>query len=205
MTAKTRARRTGLRFLLTLSVVLLVGVMFAGPALAAPGTIKVDGEDINQANSPHQGCNFEVEFEGFTESPGGTAGVEITAQPPTDNGVVGSGTTTLDGAGNGVINITIDPTGIEQHPIQGLHVTITAGVDGGDAAKKKTVWVEECAAPAPTTPPTTPPTTDVPPPVGGVDTGSGPGAAPSGLLAVVGLLLLAGSTFWMRRRSVHSS
>lgn len=203
MTYKTRVRRTGLRFFLTLSVVLLVGVLFAGPALAAPGSIKVNGDDISGGgNEPFQGCDFFVEFEGFTESPGGTAGVEITAQPPTADGVVGSGSTTLDADGNGSIEITIDPTGIEQHQ-QGLHVTITAGVVGGDGTKKKTVWVEECEAAAPTTPPvtTTPPTTVVPPPSGGVATGTAAGPGPSLLLPVIGLVLLVGSTLWMRRRS----
>jgi hypothetical protein len=189
---------------------LALALLLASPAGAqpSPGTIFIDGRNIQGGggNEPFQGCQFVVEFVGFTANAGDPASATITGQPPTGGGLLGSGSTTLDGDGDGVASVTIDPTGLEPHVISGtefLHVNIEA--TAGSTTKHKTVWVQECAPAAPPPPPPPPgpgPGPDVVPPVGGVETGTARVVAPTWIPAVTGLALLlgAGATLWFRRR-----
>ena len=84
-----------LRSMLVVGSAICVMVAGAGSALAGGnppgnnGTVKVDGMpfETSQANEPHVGCAFAIDFFGFDEGAyTGTATFEL--QPPTGNGVL---------------------------------------------------------------------------------------------------------------------
>jgi hypothetical protein len=160
------------RLLLVGVALLLVGgaPLLAGLASAAPnpagnnGTIKVDREPFDDApdNQPHVGCLFQVDFYGFDEGDL-NAEVTFTAHPPTgDRQVLLTDTVFIgqdDNSGGGSEAgldaskaYTLDLTGIEPHPNQGVHVELTINAEGSQGAdtKHKVFWVTGCE-----TPPTT--------------------------------------------------
>jgi hypothetical protein len=160
------------RLLLIAVAVLLVGgaPLLMGLASAAPnpagnnGTIKVDREPFDDApnNEPHVGCTFQVDFYGYDEGDL-NADVTFTAHPPTgDRQVLLTDTVFIgqdDNSGGGSEagldaskTYTLDLTGIEPHPNQGVHVELTINADGSQGAdtKHKVFWVTGCE-----TPPTT--------------------------------------------------
>jgi hypothetical protein len=160
------------RLLLIGVALLLVGgaPLLAGLAAAAPnpagnnGTIKVDREPFDDApnNEPHVGCTFQVDFYGYDQGDL-NAEVTFTAHPPTgDEQVLLTDTVFIvqdDNSGGGSEagldaskTYTLDLTGIEPHPNQGVHVKLTIHADGSKGAdtKHKVFWVTGCQ-----TPPTT--------------------------------------------------
>ncbi len=199
------ARTHTLRGLMGMLLGTVLVIAFVSPAAAAPGKLKVQGPttlDLLPANAPHQGCNFIVSLAKFKDS--GFASVTITAHPPTAGGVVGQTGATLGSDGAATIPVSLNFGGIAPHPNQGFHVKIDA--TAGGKTKHKVVWVQECAAPAP--PPPGPPGTNPPgptviPPSGGVQAGPTSGTAPSSLPPLIGLVLLAGTSLWMRLRTVR--
>jgi hypothetical protein len=128
------------------------------------GTIKVDREPFDDVpdNQPHVGCTFQVDFYGYDEGDL-NADVNFTAHPPTgDEQVLLTDTVFIgqdDNSGGGSEagldaskTYTLDLTGIEPHPNQGVHVKLTIHADGSQGAdtKYKVFWVTGCE-----TPPTT--------------------------------------------------
>jgi hypothetical protein len=171
------------------SVVAMVaaGSLFATLASAASnprgnnGTVKVDDTpfDDHPNNEPHVGCTFQVDFYGFDEGDDLNADVTFEAHPPTgpvqtlaqDTVPIGGNDNSGGGSEAGLDasrEYTLDLSGIEPHPKQGVHVKLTVNADGSQGAdtKHKVFWVTGCP-PAPTTtttvPPTTVPDTTVPP------------------------------------------
>jgi hypothetical protein len=129
------------------------------------GTIKVDREPFDDApdNQPHVGCTFQVDFYGYDEGDL-NADVTFTAHPPTgDEQVLLTDTVFIgqdDNSGGGSEagldaskTYTLDLTGIEPHPIQGVHVKLTIHADGSRGAdtKHKVFWVTGCETPPTTT------------------------------------------------------
>lgn len=150
--------------LLSLSLA-VTGLLAAGSmpsASAAPGnngTVKVDGVDIlkhSNANEPHVGCDFSIEWYGF-DATNTTSYVTFEAQPPTGTRILLQNTVALDGddaSGGG------SPAGLDgvayyqlsfsaddfQHPIQGYHVKLTVSTPTANGAdtKSKVFWVQGC-------------------------------------------------------------
>jgi hypothetical protein len=158
---------------------LIVAASLAGLASAAPnppgnnGTIKVDDTPFDDApnNEPHVGCTFQVDFYGYDEGDL-NATVTFEAHPPTgDRQVLLTDTVFIgedDNAGGGSEagldasqTYTLDLTGIQPHPNQGVHVKLTINAEGSQGAdvKHKVFWVSGCDTPGTTTTTTTKPTT----------------------------------------------
>jgi hypothetical protein len=187
---RKRFRRTS-SLAVAVFTILTLGMLFASSASAAQGV------DITVADDQ---CTVTVTFE---DQDGATGTVTATAMPPTDeDGVVFQDTVDLDANGDGSITFTLQFTGEPGNGAHSdeFHVRVEADSDPGQ--DQRVFWGSDCPDPVPpTTPPTTPPDDGVPPPVGGVDTGTAAGRGPSPILPVIGLVLLVGSTLWMRRRS----
>jgi hypothetical protein len=175
-----RRAAAGSRKVVRLAV--LAGVLVAGLAVpqlawAGPnppgnnGTVKIDGTPFDDApdNQPHVGCSFQVDFYGYDEGDL-DATVTFEAHPPTgDRQLLLTDTVFIgedDNAGGGSEagldasqTYTLDLTGIEPHPNQGVHVKLTIYAEGSKGAdvKHKVFWVSGCETPGTTT--TTKPTT----------------------------------------------
>jgi hypothetical protein len=167
MVAKRSSRLLliGVALLLVGGAPLLAGLAFAAPNPAGNnGTIKVDREPFDDApnNEPHVGCTFQVDFYGYDQGDL-NADVTFTAHPPTgDEQVLLTDTVFIgqdDNSGGGSEagldaskTYTLDLTGIEPHPNQGVHVKLTIHAEGSQGAdtKHKVFWVTGCE-----TPPTT--------------------------------------------------
>jgi hypothetical protein len=142
----------------------------AGLASAAPnppgnnGTIKIDDTPFDDApdNEPHVGCSFQVDFYGYDEGDL-DATVTFEAHPPTgerqllvtDSVFIGEDDNRGGGSEAGLDasqTYTLDLTGIEPHPVQGVHVKLTINAEGSQGAdvKHKVFWVTGCV-PGPTT------------------------------------------------------
>jgi hypothetical protein len=156
---------------IAVAVCLIAMVTFlAGLASAAPnppgnnGTVKVDDLpfDDHPNNEPHVGCVFQVDFYGYDEGDL-DATVSFEAHPPTgpvqllltDTVFIGEDDNSGGGSEAGLDasqTYTLDLTGIEPHPNQGVHVKLTVNAEGSQGAdvKHKVFWVTGCA-PAPTT------------------------------------------------------
>jgi hypothetical protein len=168
--------------LLAIAMGLLVAASLAGLASAAPnppgnnGTIKLDDTpfDDHPNNEPHVGCVFQVDFYGYDE---GDLDAQVTfeAHPPTgerqllltDTVFIGEDDNRGGGSEAGLDaseTYTLDLTGIEPHPNQGVHVKLTINAEGSQGAdvKHKVFWVTGCV-PAPTTTTTAPTTTTTAP------------------------------------------
>jgi hypothetical protein len=168
---------------IAVAVCLMAMVTFlAGLASAAPnppgnnGTIKLDDTpfDDHPNNEPHVGCVFQVDFYGYDE---GDLDAQVTfeAHPPTgerqllltDTVFIGEDDNRGGGSEAGLDaseTYTLDLTGIEPHPNQGVHVKLTINAEGSQGAdvKHKVFWVTGCV-PAPTTTTTAPTTTTTAP------------------------------------------
>ncbi len=136
----------------------------AGSALAGGnppgnnGTVKVDGMPFeqSQANEPHVGCAFAIDFFGFDQGAlTGTATFEL--QPPTGNDLLlvdstfigadpAGGGTDLDGTLYEDLSAAIASSGATEQPNQGFHVRLTVDAQGsiGAMTKHKTFWVTDC-------------------------------------------------------------
>jgi len=150
----------------TSTVVALAAVVFAitaASALAANppgnnGTVKVDGEDIDgqqNANEPHVGCDFSIEWYGFDADAVST--VTFETQPPTGSRQLLTDVVQLDGDDNSGGG---SPEGLDAvayyyldfnnqdylHPQQGYHVYLTVNTTGsqGSDVKHKVFWVTDC-------------------------------------------------------------
>jgi hypothetical protein len=145
-----------------------------GSASAAPnppgnnGTIKVDDVpfDDDPNNEPHVDCQFQVDFYGYDEGDL-NATVTFEAHPPTlregDDQVLLEDTVFIgedDNSGGGSEagldaseTYTLDLTGIEPQPNQGVHVKLTIHAEGSQGAdtKHKVFWVTPCAPGSTTT------------------------------------------------------
>jgi hypothetical protein len=139
------------------------------------GLIRVDDvlvDDIANDDT-HSGCTFQVDFYNYPQD-NLFASVTFEAIPPTPPG----GPVTLltdsvfigeDSAGGGSDldaseTYTLDFTGIDPDPVQGVHVRLTINASGtlGGAQKVKDFWVTGCASGTTTTTTTTaPPTSTV--------------------------------------------
>jgi hypothetical protein len=174
-----RARVSGWKVgrLLVLAAMVVSNLAVTQLASAGPnppgnnGTVKVDDSPFDDApnNEPHVGCTFQVDFYGYDEGDL-DATVTFEAQPPTgDRQVLLTDTVFIgedDNAGGGSEagldaseTYTLDLTGIEPHPNQGVHVKLTINAEGSKGAdvKHKVFWVSGCETPGTTT--TTKPTT----------------------------------------------
>jgi hypothetical protein len=136
------------------------------------GTIKVDDQPFDDApnNEPHVGCPFQVDFYGFDQG-SLFADVTFAAHPPTlpagedrvvktDTVFIGQDTNAGGGSEAGLDasqTYTLDLTGIDPHPEQGVHVKLTINADGSQGAdtKYKVFWVTGCGSTGTTTTTTT--------------------------------------------------
>ena len=153
-----------LRSVLVIGSALCLLVTGAGSALAGTnppgnnGTVKVDGSTVagSQANQPHVGCQFTIDFFGFDEDALDGAAT-FTLQPPTGDAVLWSDSTPIGGdpAGGGTdldgslfvdLSVPIAESGAAAQPNQGFHVELTVQADGsiGSMTKHKTFWVTDC-------------------------------------------------------------
>ncbi len=139
------------------------GTDAGGSAKGSPpgnnGTVKIAplGEmDGIPNNSPHPGCDFQVEWYGFDEGADVVSQVSFAMQAPTGDvglGVNGPGEVFVgedpaSGAGqdpDGVQAYTLSFDG-EPHPQQGYHVKLTVSTprSNGSDVKHKVFWVEDC-------------------------------------------------------------
>lgn len=154
-------RRTRL-VALVLATAMLGAIGGASSAGAAPGnngTVKIDGVDILKqmnANEPHVGCDFSVEWYGFDAN--AVSEVTFEAQPPTGWRTLLHDTVHLDGDdasgggspagfdGQAFYRLDFDPVLDYMHPKQGFHVKLTVNTTGsiGSDVKHKVFWVQGC-------------------------------------------------------------
>jgi hypothetical protein len=157
-----------------LAAVVLAGMsLFVATATAAlavnppgnNGTVKVDGIDVDNqqnANEPHVGCDFSIEWYGFDAN--AVSMVTFESQPPTSNRpLLTESNIQLDGDDNsgggspagldGVryYQLQFDPSLDYLHPQQGYHVYLTVNTTGsqGSDVKHKVFWVTGCETPPP--------------------------------------------------------
>jgi hypothetical protein len=165
-----RSKLVGIAFVVSVTamVTFLAGLASAGPNPPGNnGTVKIDdlAFDDHPDNEPHVGCSFQVDFYGYDE---GDLDAEVVfeAHPPTqrdgDDQVLVTDTVFIgedDNRGGGSEagldasqSYTLDLTGIEPHPNQGVHVKLTIHAQGSQGAdvKHKVFWVTGCG-PVPTT------------------------------------------------------
>ena len=139
------------------------------------GTVKITphGEvDGIPQNTPHVGCDFDIEWYGFDEGADIISTVTFEAWSPTRGQLevtqgdlqVFVGGDPASGAGtdsgfDGEEHYTLAFPDIEPHPKQGYHVKLTIHTPGSQGAdtKHKVFWVAECEESV--TPPVTPPGT----------------------------------------------
>jgi hypothetical protein len=164
-----RFRGTG-KLALALAIVVVLWTPAVASAQNPPsnsGVIKVDGvafDDI-PSDSTHVGCNFQIDFYGYDQGDL-FATVTFAAWPPTS--LPGADQTVLtdtvfigedDNSGGGSEagldasqTYTLDLTGIEPHPIQGIRIQLTIQAEGSQGADVKSVtfWIVGCGAPPPT-------------------------------------------------------
>ncbi|QIK66695.1 hypothetical protein G7072_10400 [Nocardioides sp. HDW12B] len=139
------------------------GASGGGSAQGSPpgnnGTVKIAplGEmDGIPNNSPHPGCDFQVEWYGFDEGADVVSRVSFAMQAPTGDvgltvngpGEVFVGEDPASGAGqdpDGVQAYTLSFDGAP-HPQQGYHVKLTVNTprSNGSDVKHKVFWVEDC-------------------------------------------------------------
>ena len=122
------------------------------------GTVKVDSLTIDgqpNANEPHVGCLFDIEWYGFDAN--AVSQVTFETQPPTGSRILKQDTVLLDGddaSGGG------SPAGLDAdvqyklqfnssdylQPQQGYHVYLTINTTGssGSDVKHKVFWVTDC-------------------------------------------------------------
>jgi len=173
-----RRRMAGAGMIIVGVVAALLGLALAGPATADPkgnnGTVKIDGVTLGdgQANEPHVGCGFAVEFFGYDKGDL-NASVTFELQAPTlrpsGSQVLLTDTVAIgeDAAGGATDRdasklYQLDFSGVTPQAQQGYHVKVTvhaAGSKGADT-KHKVFWVQPCETPTTTTSTTT--TTTVP-------------------------------------------
>jgi hypothetical protein len=177
MSERARVRGWKVGRLLFLAAMVVSSLAVTQLASAGPnppgnnGSIKIDDSPFDDApnNEPHVGCTFQVDFYGYDEGDL-HATVTFEAHPPTgDRQVLLTDTVFIgedDNAGGGSEagldaseTYTLDLTGIEPHPNQGVHVKLTINAEGSKGAdvKHKVFWVSGCETPGTTT--TTKPTT----------------------------------------------
>lgn len=123
------------------------------------GTVKVDNVGLahqENANEPHVGCSFRVEWYGFDANAVST--VTFETHPPTSDRVLLTDVVQLDGddaSGGGSLegfdgetwyNLAFDPNQDFSHPQQGYHVYLTVETTGSQGAdvKHKVFWVTGC-------------------------------------------------------------
>jgi hypothetical protein len=165
VTNRSRLIVVAVAVVLTAMVTSLAGLASATPNPPGNnGTIKVDDAPFDDApdNEPHVGCSFQVDFYGYDE---GDLDAQVTfeAHPPTGerqlllNDTVFIGEDDNSGGGSEAgpdasQTYTLDLTGIEPHPMQGVHVKLTINAEGSQGAdvKHKVFWVTGCG-PGPTT------------------------------------------------------
>jgi hypothetical protein len=167
--ARVRGWKVGRLLLLAAMVVSSLAVTQLASAGPNPpgnnGTIKVDDSPFDDApdNEPHVGCTFQIDFYGYDEGDL-DATVTFEAHPPTgDRQLLLTDTVFIgedDNAGGGSEagldasqTYTLDLTGIEPHPNQGVHVKLTINAEGSKGAdvKHKVFWVSGCETPGTTT------------------------------------------------------
>jgi hypothetical protein len=160
------------------AILIAIGLAIPQIAGATPnppgnnGTIKVDDQPFDDApgNEPHVGCTFQVDFYGFDEGDL-FADVTFEAHPPTlpegefrvvktDTVFIGEDDNSGGGSEAGLdasVTYTLDLTGIDPHPEQGVHVKLTIHADGSQGAdtKYKVFWVTGCGSTGTTTTTTT--------------------------------------------------
>jgi hypothetical protein len=137
------------------------------------GTVKIDDTpfDDHPDNEPHVSCTFQVDFYGYDEGDL-EATVAFEAHPPTgparvlltDTVFIGEDDNSGGGSQAGLdasVTYTLDVSGIEPHPNQGVHVKLTVNAEGSQGAdvKHKVFWVTGCPPPGTTTTTTKPTTT----------------------------------------------
>ena len=152
---------------LVLATAMLGAIAGSTPAGAAPGnngTVKIDGVDIlkqDNANEPHVGCDFSVEWYGFDAN--AISNVKFEAWAPTGSGTLLTDVVHLDGddaSGGGSVagldgvafyQLDFDPALHYYHPQQGYHVKLTVNTTGsiGADTKYKVFWVQGCDTPPP--------------------------------------------------------
>jgi hypothetical protein len=165
VTNRSRLIVVAVAVVLTAMVTSLAGLASATPNPPGNnGTIKVDDAPFDDApdNEPHVGCSFQVDFYGYDEGDL-DATVTFEAHPPTgerqllvtDTVFIGEDDNSGGGSEAGLDasqTYTLDLTGIEPHPMQGVHVKLTINAEGSQGAdvKHKVFWVTGCG-PGPTT------------------------------------------------------
>lgn len=150
---------------------LAVGVLALAIGLAMPstpasateppgnnGTVKVDDLDMDRMpnNQPHVSCEFTIEWRGYDEGDL-DATVTFELQPPTvregDDQVLLTDTVAIGEDPAGGANdldarevYTLDLTGVDPLPHQGVHVKLTVHAEGSQGAdtKYKVFWVGPC-------------------------------------------------------------
>jgi hypothetical protein len=121
------------------------------------GTVKVDGGtlDNGNANEPHVGCDFAIEWFGFDSD--ASSSVTFTMQPPTNIPNAPGASTSVafgpfdlgsNGASNQSFNIYDLLKNFTAQPNQGLHVKLETHTtwSNGDDTKYKAYWVTGCGA-----------------------------------------------------------
>jgi hypothetical protein len=165
VTYRSRLVVVAVAVVLTATVTSLAGLASAAPNPPGNnGTIKIDDTPVDDApdNEPHVGCSFQVDFYGYDEGDL-DATVTFEAHPPTgerqllltDTVFIGEDDNRGGGSEAGLDasqTYTLDLTGIEPHPLQGVHVKLTINAEGSQGAdvKHKVFWVTGCV-PGPTT------------------------------------------------------
>jgi hypothetical protein len=168
MVASKRSRLLGPAMVICVAALLtfLTGLAWAGPNPPGNnGTIKIDDVEFDDHpnNEPHVGCVFQVDFYGYDEGDL-DATVTFEAHPPTgpvqvlltDTVFIGEDDNSGGGSEAGLDaseTYTLDVSGIEPHPNQGVHVKLTVNAEGSQGAdvKHKVFWVTGCEVPGTTT------------------------------------------------------
>lgn len=140
-------------------VVMTASIASAADPRGNNGTVKVDGVEVDRranANEPHVGCDFSVEWYGFDENAVST--VTFETQAPTGTRVLLNDVVQLDGddsSGGGSpegwdgaasYRLSFDPSQDSLQPNQGYHISMTITTTGasGSDVKHKTFWVTGC-------------------------------------------------------------
>jgi LPXTG-motif cell wall-anchored protein len=151
------------------------GIVAKGSDNGNNGTIKIDGREFDDHpdDEPHVGCDFQVDFYGFDKGDDLFATVTFALQPPsgqdellTDEVFIGKDDSSGGGSEEGLDaseTYTLDLSGIEPEPNQGVHVKLTihtGGSKGKGDTKHKVFWVKGCPPGTTTTSSTTSTTLD---------------------------------------------
>ena len=107
-------------------------------------------------NTPHVGCDFQIEWYGFDEGADVISTVSFAMQAPTsDVGLTVDGPSEVFVGEDPASGAGQDPDGVqayslsfdgEPHPKQGYHVKLTINTprSNGSDVKHKVFWVEDC-------------------------------------------------------------